>query len=568
MRAPLTRAGVAVCLWGALGSCHGRAPGPDVVATSSMGDVRRSDLDAYILTLPEARRGPGQGEDTKVWRRSLIEEMLTARSLEAEGEKEHVLDTPEAKAWLQTQTDAMLVEQVESRRVNERVKVSDADVKAFYDSHPKEVSHSGQIRVRNIYRRVPRDATPAVREAARKEMQDLRQQIRQGANFEEMARTRSDSETAPQGGLIGRLNHGDLSRSVEAIVWKLKDGEVSEVVGTAVGFQLFKIDDHIAPFKMEFAEALPRLKKRLVREATTRTLKEQLGELVKASGAVYHPEAASDPAPEAVIYSLGSDRITRADWDKLFAAKTFPAQRDKPMREQIDELVGRRLRIWMAYDQKLDQEPANTAKIAELKHAGTVRLSRERRLKALLATEESELKAFQAANAPRFMTPRLQRLGLITLPFPPEGVDYTVYERLQAVADEVRSGKRSFADAARAVSSDFTASKGGDTGFVRLDALGEWAGPRSLARVQKLKQGEISEPLLMESYDRSLMTYHRDGYMLVMIQEVKEPHARPWDEVREDVTTEYISKNYAPTVARIRKDVLAEIHARIYDQNL
>src|SRR5688572_4705701 len=142
MRAPLVTAAIALSWSISLAACS-RPPAPDVVATSALGEARKADLDTYILAQPESRRGPGSGQDTKTWRRSLLEEMLVSRALESEGRKSGVLDRPDAKKWLQDQIDALLVSEAEARRVAERVKVTDADIRKFYDTHPKEVSHSG-----------------------------------------------------------------------------------------------------------------------------------------------------------------------------------------------------------------------------------------------------------------------------------------------------------------------------------------------------------------------------------------------------------------------------------------
>lgn len=557
------------CLLGALlAGCHQAPSSPDVVARSRLGEIRKADLDAYVLTQPENRRGPAAGQDIRAWRRSVVEELLLSRGLEAEGQRDRVLEDPKAAAWLSAETDSLLMGVIKDRRLAALAEPTEAQVRAYYDSHPDEVSHAGQIRLRHIFRRVARDAPREAREAARRDMQDLLRQIRAGASFEEMARTRSDSETAPQGGLIGRLKHGDLAPSVERIVWKLGEGQVSEVVGTAVGFHIFRLDNHIPPFKMDFAEALPRLRKRLALEASDRTLQEQVAELVTASGATYRPEAATGSDPEAVLFSLGSFRLTRADWEKELASRSFASQREAPPQDLLGAFVGDKLRLWEARRLKLEQEPAVAARLAELRRGATLRLAREKRLKALLGGQAQALQAFYEANKARYMTPKLYHLRLITVRFPPSGVDYTVFERLQALAAEIRGGKRSFADAAREVSSDLSASRGGDLGLVRLDALGEWAGPRAYAHIEKLAVGEVSEPILVERYSRRTLTYDRDGYMLLLLEEVREPAVRPYAEVQDEVAEELVGRDSATFGERLRKDVLASIQARIYDQNL
>lgn len=551
-----------------LAACRSGPSSPDVVASSALGEIRKADLDAYVLTLPEARRGPAAGQEPGAWRRSLVEEMLVLRAFEAEGAAKRLVEQPKAVAFLAQEIEALQVATVKERRLAAEPPLTDADVRAFYDSHPKEVSHQGQVRLRHIFRRVDRDAPRDVREKARGEMNELLREIRNGASFEELARTRSDSETAPQGGLIGRMNHGDLGASVERIVWKLKEGEVSEVVGTPVGFHIFRVDTHIPPFRMDFAEALPRLRKRLGFEATDRVLKQQVGELVKASGAVYRPELASGGDPDAVVFSLESEKLTRAGWEAVVAGWSFSEQRALPMADLLDSHVGDKLRLWEARRLKLEQDPVIAPQIAGMRRDTIVRLAREERLREALQGKQKELQAFYEANRARFMSSRLHRVRLLTLDFPASGVDYGVYERLKALAAEIRAGRKSFEDAAREISTDPSASRGGDVGTIRLDAMGEWAGPRAYAKVEKVGVGEVSDPILVERYDRRQLTYDRKGYMLVRIEEVHEAALRPYAEVQDAVAEEYVAREAAGIAAEVQRAVLDSIRARIYDRNL
>jgi parvulin-like peptidyl-prolyl isomerase len=492
--------------------------------------------------------------------------MLVEKALVEEGRQAGVESRPEAQAALLAQIDAVLVEEMKARRIAEHVKVSDAEVRAHYDAHPDEVSHQGQIRLRHIFRRVPRGAPSGVRDAARREMLGILAELRSGASFEETARARSDSDTAAQGGLIGRLNRGDLSPSVEAVVWRLKEGEISDVLRTPVGFHVFKLESHIPPFKMDFEEARERLRTRLAQAATERTLREQVGELCSSLGASYRPEAMASADPAALVFGLGEIRITLADWERALAQEPFAAQRERPPREKLDEWVGDRLRLAEARRLKLEEEPAVAARVAELRLRALVRLALQDRVRAAL--QRSEVREFYESHRDRFAEPRLHRLRVVTLRFPEGKPDYGVFERLEGLAVEVRAGRRDLAEVARAVSSDLSAPHGGDTGFIRLDALGEWAGPKAYARVEKLKTGELSEPILVERYDRSLLRYHREGYMLVRIEEVRPARVRPFEEVEQRVREALLSQRHAEIRRRVDQEVLASIHAQVYDRNL
>ena len=230
--------------------------------------------------------------------------------------------------------------------------------------------------------------------------------------------------------------------------------------------------------------------------------------------------------------------------------------------------MGDKLRLWEGRRLHLEQDPAMAPRIIELRRQTSIRLARQERLKEALRGKEKALEAFHAANQARFTTPTLHHLRLITLAFPESGVDYGVYERMKGLAAEIRGGRKSFADAAREISTDPSASRGGDVGFVRLDGLGEWAGPRAYAQIEKVGVGEVSEPILVERYDRRKLTYDREGYMLLSLEEVKQPQPRPYADVREEVAEEYMARDPDGVAEAVRQQVLGSIRARIHDQNL
>jgi parvulin-like peptidyl-prolyl isomerase len=537
-----------------------------VLARTTLGDVTSADLEAWVLALPEPRRRPAAAQDPHAWRRGLLEEMLVERALLEEGRGAGILDRPATRARLQEEVDAILVEEVRARCLARLPPIGDAEVRAYYDRHPEEVSHAGQVRLRHIFRRVARDAPASMREAARREMEGVLAELRSGASFEEMARTRSDSDTAADGGRIGRLNRGDLAPSLEAVVWKLKEGEISQLVPTPVGFHVFKLESHIPPFRMDFEEARERLRKRLAQQARERALQEQVIELSASLGARYRPDALAGADPGALLFELQGFRMTRADWEHGLAARPFAAQRARTARELLDEAVGDRLRLAEAQRTKLLEDASVARRVEELRRHTLLRLAREERLREALP--ERELREYHASHANRFMEPALHRLRLLTLAFSGGKVDYALYERLAAIAAEVRAGRSDLAERAAALSTDPSAARGGDTGFIRLDSIGEWAGPRAYAAVEALDPGQVSEPILVERYDPSLLRYRREGYMLVRLEEVRPKHLRPFEEVEARVREAALAERHAELKRRLDRDVLASIHARVYDRNL
>ncbi len=561
----LVLSGLAFCVM----ACGSESVAPDVVASSRLGSVTRGELEEFILSLPEKRRSPREGLEATEWRRSMVEELLDVRAIEAEAKKRSLTDKPEVAEEVGARIEPLLATEVRSRRLEERVKITEEDLRAFYDANPEEFGHGGRIRLRNIFRRIDRNAPPAARETARREMESLLVELRQGSNFADLAKAHSDSETAHLGGLIGKVDRGVFTPELENIIWNLKDGELSDVVPTSVGFQVFKLESHIPPFSMPFEEARGRLRRRLVQEATAATLEEYFQELLAASGAVYQPEALDGENPEAVLFELDDVRLTLSDWRRRQESRSVFAQREPDPGEQIAALARESLFAWEAKRKGIADEPEIAEALSTAKRGVlTGHLAQEYMEQALAESEAGNVSAFYEENKRRYQSPKLVHVHILTRDFPGGEISYQLYEELEQLSKDVRASRRDFAEVARELSDDLSAYRGGDLGSIRLDAFAEWAGPPAQRKVAELAAGEVSEPMLIERYDEQRLRYRRQGYMLIKVEAIHEPAILLFAEARERVIRDYLRLHGEEVGERLREERLAAIGATIHKENL
>ena len=85
------------------------------------------------------------------------------------------------------------------------------------------------------------------REEARKLAQEALARLKGGAPFEEVASRYSKVPSAQEGGFLGSFSLKEMAPFVREVVTKLKKGEVSPVVDTPMGFQIFRIKDISTP---------------------------------------------------------------------------------------------------------------------------------------------------------------------------------------------------------------------------------------------------------------------------------------------------------------------------------
>lgn len=105
---------------------------------------------------------------------------------------------------------------------------------------------------------------------AKVKMQDILKQIKAGADFEELAKSRSqDPGSAAKGGDLGYFGRGRMIDQFEKVVFAMsKTGELSEVFESPFGFHIIKLTDKKAASVKPFAE----VKDQLMKEAQNEIL--------------------------------------------------------------------------------------------------------------------------------------------------------------------------------------------------------------------------------------------------------------------------------------------------------
>jgi peptidyl-prolyl cis-trans isomerase D len=125
------------------------------------------------------------------------------------------------------------------------VSVSPADLEAYYQEHLSEFQHGNQARM--AYVLLPRLPSPRDSLRVAQDAAQLRQEILEGADFAELARSMSeDPGSAGNGGDLGTFTRGRMVKPFEEAAFALKPGEVSEPVLTPFGWHLIKVEERSA----------------------------------------------------------------------------------------------------------------------------------------------------------------------------------------------------------------------------------------------------------------------------------------------------------------------------------
>lgn len=100
-----------------------------------------------------------------------------------------------------------------------------------------------QVRASHIllmYAGVPQSSATRTKEEAASEIATLSTEIRNGADFAELARSHSDCPSGPKGGDLGMFGRGQMVPPFEQAAFGLDVGATSGVVETDFGYHLIQ----------------------------------------------------------------------------------------------------------------------------------------------------------------------------------------------------------------------------------------------------------------------------------------------------------------------------------------
>ncbi|TVZ38842.1 peptidyl-prolyl cis-trans isomerase C [Alteromonadaceae bacterium 2753L.S.0a.02] len=98
------------------------------------------------------------------------------------------------------------------------------------------------------------------REASFKKISQIAGRLRKKSDrFEEQALKHSECPTSMQGGLLGKVKRGMLYPEIEAVLFDMKVGELSQIVESPLGFHLVRCDEVQEAGTLPLQEVYPRL---------------------------------------------------------------------------------------------------------------------------------------------------------------------------------------------------------------------------------------------------------------------------------------------------------------------
>jgi peptidyl-prolyl cis-trans isomerase D len=260
---------------------------------------------------------------------------------------------------------------VDLEKIRKETKVSDAQVKEYYERNKMAHFDAGEIHCRHILFAVEPGGPDSGWEDARRKAAAASARIRGGEDFAKVAAELSDDPgSASNGGDLGFFGRGQLDPDFEEGAFALKEGELSSPIKSVYGYHVVKREVDITPFEEQADEIRETLGEQLVEDKAMTTALELASrvageaDLAAEAGALGLKVEETDPfAPGEPIGELGWQRHVA---EEAFALDVGEVGSALPVTEPSQTGAGR-LRGFIVYQltAKLEPGPAPFDEVKE-----------------------------------------------------------------------------------------------------------------------------------------------------------------------------------------------------------
>lgn len=212
------------------------AAGPVLVQGPAVA-ITADDMQADSLRMPVEMRGSVLSKPKSV--SQIATNLYVRRAMANKAQAEGLATDPQVVAALQVARDKVLSDALLAK-IDKNSAPSDAvaegQARNIYNAKPERFQAPEQVQVRHIL--------IASADGARAQAEKVLEELKAGANFEQLAKVRSaDTGSAPKGGDLGFFARGRMVPEFDEAAFALQQpGDLSGIVESKFGFHILKLE--------------------------------------------------------------------------------------------------------------------------------------------------------------------------------------------------------------------------------------------------------------------------------------------------------------------------------------
>jgi peptidyl-prolyl cis-trans isomerase C len=265
---------------------------PENVRESQAKLIKKRALDSLIFQ--KMLEGKFKEHNIKISDEELdveIEKILAENNITVEDFKKRVTEMGRDFSEFRDQVrSGMKYQKMMDKMAGSDSEISDSDVKDYYESNPERFQQESQVKAGHILAKIEPDASEEDKAAAKAKIEDISKKLKDGADFEELAKEHSDCPSGSNGGDLGFFARERMVKPFSDAAFALKVGEVSDVVETQFGYHVIKVTDKKDAKTVTFEDAKDDIKKQLEDSSRREFAGKFREDLLKEADIVYYNE--------------------------------------------------------------------------------------------------------------------------------------------------------------------------------------------------------------------------------------------------------------------------------------
>ena len=189
----------------------------------------------------------------------LVDDIIDSRLAAAAGNEAGLTKDPEILQQMSIAAQRVLAEAWISKEIRKRV--TDAELKAAYDTYVADIDSREEVKARHIL------------VAEKQTAEDIISQLNGGTDFIMLAKEKSTGPSGPNGGDLGYFGRGAMLPAFEAAAFGLDIGQYSRTpVQTQFGWHVILLEDKRTAEPPSYAALQPQLQQNLINQNLSRLL--------------------------------------------------------------------------------------------------------------------------------------------------------------------------------------------------------------------------------------------------------------------------------------------------------
>lgn len=174
---------------------------------------------------------------------------------------------PDIKEQIELLTRDFLSTQYLTKEVVDKIQAREEDMKLYYKVHGSEFKSPEMVRARHILAKAEKSATEEIKKKAQEKIANILKRIKSGEDFAKLATELSeDPGTKAKSGDLGFFPRGKMVPEFEAIVFSMKQGEVSGVIETEFGYHIVKLEEKKEPAIEPYENVRDKIREKVLNE--------------------------------------------------------------------------------------------------------------------------------------------------------------------------------------------------------------------------------------------------------------------------------------------------------------